>query len=516
MKNNLTNRAIGDYHILRHIGSGAMAEVYLAEQRSLGRRVAFKVLKPEFAADEVYLKRFVREARTVAQLVHPNLVQVYQAEQIDGIWFIAQEFVSGQTLQEAIKRQGTLGAKQLAEILWQVSSALDCAARAGIVHRDIKPDNILLGDNGDVKVADFGLARINTTSDSAQTSLTQVGMTLGTPLYMSPEQAQGHALDQRSDMYSLGISCYHALTGQAPFRGDTPLAVALQHVNAKPEPLEKFRPDLPQALVRIVHRMIEKDPDNRFQSFQDIQNELRNFFQVTLHGTENTLHLTDWQRFNVGRSDEQLLMTTEKLQRVMEKERRFYRGGHSRQIFLSGIPLLLIALGAGGYLWGYYSTAWQASILREPVAATVARKETVEEQWIYACYLNTPESWNAIIHYFPEEEYYWGRKAKRQLIRYYFHLGERGDPTQAAPLFQEFASVSDVDLPDQALGLVGLAWCAAETRSDPNLAWAYLHQLYALSIPYNDPLLIQILDATLEILQQKSKPESHAKPEGIK
>lgn len=507
-ENDLTNREFGDYHILRRIGSGAMAEVYLAEQRSLGRRVALKILKRELAADETYRKRFIREARAIARLVHPNLVQIYQADCLDGYWFIAQEYVAGQTLQNLIQRGGPQSARRVADILWQVAAALDCAAQAGVVHRDVKPDNILLGDQGDVKVADFGLARVGGTEDSTALTLTQTGMTLGTPLYMSPEQAQGKALDHRSDMYSLGITCYHALTGQPPFRGETALAVALQHVNQQPESLEKIRPDLPPALVRIVHRMIEKDPEDRFQTFHDIQLELRNLFTVSLHDEGASSRLTDWNRFQISKTDEMLLLTTEKLQHVMQRESEIKK---KRRSGLTALVFLFILFPAG-FALGYWHYASLPGLLREPKQTSIVRKPTVQEQWVYACLLDTPEAWYAVIEYFPEEEYLWGRKAKRQLIRYFFHQGDQGDTLGPLPIFQEFYGYSNVDVEDRALGLAGLAWCYAENQDDMSIPLNYLNQLYMLRFSYSDPLIVQILDAAQKTIQRKNhKP---ANPEG--
>lgn len=500
--NDLTNREIGDYHILRRIGVGAMAEVYLAEQRSLRRRVAFKVLKPELASDNVYLQRFLREARAIGGLVHPNIVQVYQVDQIDGVWFIAQEFVSGQTLQELLKRKGSLSANRVAEILWQISSALDCAAQAEIVHRDVKPDNILLGDNGDIKIADFGLARVNNPNETANLSLTQFGMTLGTPLYMSPEQAQGQSLDQRSDMYSLGITAYHALAGQPPFRGDTPLAVALQHVNAQPESLAEFRSDVPPALLRIIHRMIEKDPNDRFQTFRDVLKELRAVLTVSLKNSEATNDLTGWNRPLLDQNDEMLLLTTEKLQHVMLKEKRHKPLRWKMLWSIFCIPLIF---AVAGIAFGYIATRFQSEPLREPTSARIQKKETVQEQWVYACYLNNPEAWFAVIDNFPDDDYLWGRKAKRQLIRYFFHLGDSGDSVSPVPIFQEFASFSDIDLEDQALGLAGLAWASAENQEDMRRPMEYLRLLYDLPISYSDPLLIQIIDAAQEKIQKKNR-----------
>lgn len=491
----LTNREFGDYHIIRRIGSGAMAEVYLAEQRSLGRRVALKILKPELAADETYLRRFTREARAVARLTHPNLVQVYQADCLDGYWFIAQEYVQGQTFQALIRKNGPLPYRQVADVLWQICSALEKTAEAGIVHRDIKPENILLDDAGNAKVADFGLARISDPSDSAMT-LTQAGMTLGTPLYMSPEQAQGKPIDHRSDMYSLGITCYHALAGEPPFRGETPLSVAILHINEPPKPLEKLRADVPTPLNRLIHQMIAKKPEDRFASFHDVLLELRSLYTVYLHDDSAADRLTDWNRFPLSRTDRMLLAATEKLQKTMQKERKLISrkpGFWLRLFVLAAITLLGIGLG-------YWHACSIPNPFHEPTSSRISKKQTVEEQWVYACILNSEAAWLSVIEDFPDADDFWARKAKRQLIRHYFLEGNSLSPI---PICQEFAEYSDVNIEEQALGLVGLAWCAAENQGNMAAASEYLRRLYEINFPYSDSLLIQILDATSKTIQQK-------------
>ncbi|MDZ7620619.1 MAG: serine/threonine-protein kinase, partial [Patescibacteria group bacterium] len=269
----LVGRLLGDYRLLRLLGQGAMAEVYLAEQLSLRRRVAVKILKPELAHDPKYLERFRREAQSAAALVHGSIVQVYEVGEQAGLHFIAQEYVQGQNLREWLRRHGPLDLPQAISVMRQVTAALAKAAEAGIVHRDIKPENIMLTAEGEVKVADFGLARLTHQDESLD--LTQVGMTMGTPLYMSPEQVEGKPLDPRSDLYSLGVTCYHLLSGQPPFQSETALGVAVQHIKNQPAPLESKRADLPIALCRIVHRMLAKSPADRFGSAHELLHEIR-------------------------------------------------------------------------------------------------------------------------------------------------------------------------------------------------------------------------------------------------
>ena len=260
-----------------------MAEVYLAEQVRLKRRVAVKILKPELAGDRTYLQRFELEAQAAASLIHANIVQIYEVGCVDQLHYIAQEYVQGQNLRDYLARHGPPDLSHALSIMRQAASALAKAAEQGVVHRDIKPENIMLTAGGEVKVADFGLARL--THEGAANDLTQVGMTLGTPLYMSPEQVEGRPLDPRSDIYSFGVTCYQMLSGSPPFVGETALGVAVQHLKSRPKPLEAIRPDLPPMLCRIVHRMLAKSPSERFESARELLRELRRL-QIEHFGDE--------------------------------------------------------------------------------------------------------------------------------------------------------------------------------------------------------------------------------------
>jgi serine/threonine-protein kinase len=243
-----------------------MADVYLAEQESLGRHVAVKVLRLEALRHPAAIDRFAQEARAAASLVHGNIVQIHEVACIDGIHFLAAEYVAGPSLKAWLAARGPLDVRQGLAMLAQVGSALARAAQHGIVHRDIKPENLLVTPAGEVKVADFGLARVL----SSAVDLTQEGMTLGTPLYMSPEQGQGGAVDSRSDLYSLGATIYHLLVGHPPFTGPTPVSVVMAHIQEPLVPLATLRPDLPAALCTIVERLLAKRPDDRFQSPGDL------------------------------------------------------------------------------------------------------------------------------------------------------------------------------------------------------------------------------------------------------
>jgi serine/threonine-protein kinase len=265
----LTGRTLADYRILRRLGAGGMGQVYLAEQISLTRKVALKVLRPDLVAGQPEaMERFRAEAKAVARATHANIVQVYAIGEADGVWYMALEYVEGRNLREYLSRKGPPDVLLALSIMRQVAAALHRAAELGIIHRDIKPENILLTRKGEVKVADFGLSRC--LSGEQPLNLTRSGVTMGTPLYMSPEQVEGRPLDPRTDIYSFGVTCYHMLAGHPPFRGETAFEVALQHVRGEPPPLAQVRPDLPEALSAIVHKMMAKDPAARYQTARDL------------------------------------------------------------------------------------------------------------------------------------------------------------------------------------------------------------------------------------------------------
>ena len=283
----MSDEVLDDFRLLRRLGKGGMAEVWLAEQESLKRNVALKLLRPDLTQDSTYVARFQTEAKAAAGLNHPNIVQVYTVGDKDGQYFIAQEYVEGATLKSFIKKKGPLDVKLALKIMRQVASALRSAAEKGIVHRDIKPENIMLNRKGEAKVADFGLAQLQ---GGERLDLTQEGVTMGTPLYMSPEQVNGKKLDQRSDIYSFGISCYHMLTGRPPFEGDNAVSVAVKHLHETPEPLQKVRSDLPISVCRLIEKMIAKNPDDRYSNADDILSDIRKIAKALETG-ESVDHL---------------------------------------------------------------------------------------------------------------------------------------------------------------------------------------------------------------------------------
>src|SRR5262245_44424865 len=269
----LTGRTLGDYQILRRLGTGGMGQVYLARQLSLKREVALKLLRTDLATDSTALMRFQAEAEAVAKLNHPNIVHIHHLGEFDGVRYMVLEYVEGRNLRDHLARRGQPYLPVSLSIIRHVVLALQKAHEEGIVHRDIKPENILVTRKVEVKVTDFGLSRFFTGAMPAL-NLTQSGVTLGTPLYMSPEQVQGKPVDHRSDIYSLGVTCFHLLTGEPPFRGATAFDVALKHGQDEPPHLSDFRPDLPADLCAMVHKMMAKDADDRYQSTRHILRDL--------------------------------------------------------------------------------------------------------------------------------------------------------------------------------------------------------------------------------------------------
>ena len=263
------------YQIDRRIGRGGMADVFVARDLLLDRHVAIKVLFPEFATDPNFVERFRREAQAAANLSHPNIVNVYDWGRYSGTYYIAMEYVQGRTLADILRANSQLTAKQSAEVASEVAAALSFAHKAGLVHRDIKPANILIGTNGQVKVADFGIARAM--GAAAESKLTQAGAVMGTATYFSPEQAQGGQPHPRSDLYSLGIVMYEMAAGHPPFVGDNPVGTAYKQVHEAPEPLNRLVADIPRGYEAIVAKLLAKDPGRRYQSADELRDDLRRF-----------------------------------------------------------------------------------------------------------------------------------------------------------------------------------------------------------------------------------------------
>jgi eukaryotic-like serine/threonine-protein kinase len=256
----LIGKVVGNYEILAELGRGGMGVVYKAHEMSLQRVVALKVLPAHLAGDPEFVKRFEREARSVAQLNHPNIVTIYAVGEHDGNHFIAMEYIKGRTFTAALEQDGPFEVRRAVELLAQSADALAEAHNKDIIHRDIKPHNIMIDQAGRVKVMDFGLAK----ALSGATSLTAAGTAMGTPTYMSPEQCQGGALDPRTDLYSLGVTFFEMLAGRPPFVGDTPLAVISQIMTADFPSVTYFNPEVPPEVARIVEKMVARDPAARY------------------------------------------------------------------------------------------------------------------------------------------------------------------------------------------------------------------------------------------------------------
>jgi serine/threonine-protein kinase len=258
----------GRYRIQRKLGAGGMADVYLAEDQELGRRVAIKILNGRHANDDQFIERFRREAKNAAALNHPNIVSIYDRGEAEDTYYIAMEYLDGRTLKELIVSRGAAPMNVAIEYARQILSALRFAHRHGIVHRDIKPHNVLVDGEGRVKVTDFGIARAGTSQ------MTETGSIVGTAQYLSPEQAKGGEVDPRSDLYSLGVVLYELLTGKTPFDGETPVEIAMKHLSTAPKPPSKLRPDIPRELDMVVLRALAKNPDERYQSADEMEADL--------------------------------------------------------------------------------------------------------------------------------------------------------------------------------------------------------------------------------------------------
>lgn len=439
----LKDRQLGDFRLLRRLGHGGMAHVYLAEQVSLKRNVAVKVLREEMLSDDVHLRRFEQEAKAAGGLNHPNIVQVYMIGEQDGVHYIAQEYVPGLNLREFLTRSGPPKLTVALNLMKQIAAALEAAAEAGIVHRDVKPENILITRKGNLKVTDFGLAQLSLPGEHL--NLTQVGMTMGTPLYMSPEQVNGRKVDHRSDIYSLGVTCYHLLGGSPPFRGETALSVAVQHVNEQPVPLSRQRADLPDVVCRLVHKMMEKNPDERYQSASALVDDLEKILAAL---KDNPTKLA---RMRLADSDV-----------APPSWDWFHRVSHwslKRQI-VTALGLFLLVTGASAAV-GYFTRP--ADPFQAPPAVKkkqIPRKATAFEQWRYAALLVEDEdAWKAVIDNFPEsKDREWRRTARLGLAMLYLHQRRLGE---AEKIFRDFTVEDDKNEVLKARGYAGLAVIAS-------------------------------------------------------
>lgn len=254
------------YELVERIGDGGMAEVYRAHDKMLDRFVAIKILHPQFTSDESFVTRFRREAQGAAKLSHPNIVSIYDVGSCDGKHYIVMEYIKGETLKDKINREGPLPLDVTLKIVQEIAGALENAHANHLVHCDIKPHNILINEAGHVKVADFGIARATSSS-----TITYTGSIVGSVHYFSPEQAKGHTISPKSDIYSLGVVMYEMLTGKVPFTGETAVSIAIKHLQEAPIAPHELRPDIPPLVEAIVLKAMDKNPDNRFSSTELIK-----------------------------------------------------------------------------------------------------------------------------------------------------------------------------------------------------------------------------------------------------
>jgi serine/threonine-protein kinase len=266
----LLGKTFGPYRIFGILGRGSMGTVYKARHEALGRDCALKTMPKHATRDKSYVERFRREARAAAAIDHPSVIEVHDVGQAHGTYYIAMEFVDGEHLGIRLKRDGKVPPVQAFDMFKQVASALAVAHGLGIVHRDIKPSNILVTKSGRVKVADFGLAK----RTGVDVDVTAIGARLGTPQYYSPEMAMGEKADARSDLYSLGVTFYHLVAGQLPFRGSSMADIMLDRPGAKVPPLDEIEPHTPPAMARAIHKLLQRAPEKRYQTAQELLDDL--------------------------------------------------------------------------------------------------------------------------------------------------------------------------------------------------------------------------------------------------
>jgi serine/threonine-protein kinase len=468
----LSNRSIGEFRLLRRLGSGGMADVYLAEQESLGRQVAVKILRAESLRSngEVLLRRFDQEARAAGGLSHPNVVHVITTGREGELAWIVQEYVPGLNLSQWIRRHGPPDYATGLRWLQQIAAALRAAADAGIVHRDVKPENILLTRNGTAKVTDFGLAQLNQPRQPRM-NLTQAGTTMGTPWYMSPEQIEGRPLDHRSDQYALGITAWHMFAGRPPFPGKNPMTVAVQHLQETPPSLARFRADLPSALCRTIERMLLKKPDDRYPNMAVLEQTLLELNRVPVNDSLQASN--GWKQFFV----------------------------RSRSLIAAGC-----GTAAACFLVGHLTARFANPPIQLPApvqAAEVAGESTAARQFARA--LLQPDRldlWRAVIARFPETPE--ADIASMQLA-IALMSGPVPDPAQARQAFRAVRERGELALEKshlQLLGMIGEAWVLKDRERTAELD-LLLSEIYSRIDEYESEDVLQLdIDQAPEELQQ--------------
>lgn len=477
-QDDLTGRVLGSYTLLRRLGRGGMANVYLAHQTSLDRPVALKILRPELAVDRSYVTRFHREARAAANLIQANIVQIYEVGEIEGLHFIAQEYVRGQNLRQYLTRHKVVEPILAVSVMRQVGLALAKASEQGVIHRDIKPENIMLAPNGEVKVTDFGLARL---ADGKSVELTQIGVAMGTPLYMSPEQAEGGLVDNRSDLYSLGITAWHMLAGRPPFEGETALSIVVQHVKTDLPPLKAARPDLPAELCDIVQRLAAKKPADRIQTPQQLVRELRNLdFDDIADWDELSEKLAVTDSISSGSAVTEIrsrLEVTRQLETIMRGQ--FIPWWRSRAMI--SLLATLVVLGAAAGVFA--ALAWPPAdpFSRASVRETgIERQASAKDQYYAALWVTDPalaeQAWKSVESYFPPydengtaqaDNLLYSRKAAVRLGSMYLQTGQH---EKAEEVFSRLAELGESEKELSLLGVAGLALVFDHTRESDRIA----------------------------------------------
>ncbi|MBP2019715.1 serine/threonine-protein kinase [Symbiobacterium terraclitae] len=342
----MIGRVLGNrYRLEERIGGGGMALVFRATDLQLGREVAVKILRGQFGADDEFVRRFRREAQNAASLSHPNIVQTFDVGEDGDTYYIVMELVTGRTLKALIQEQGPLPVAEAARIGIAIADALAHAHAQRIVHRDIKPHNILLGQDGRVKVADFGIARAVTTD-----TVTRTGAMMGSAHYFSPEQADGQPAGEKSDLYSLGVVLYEMVTGTLPFQGESPITVALKHLRERVQPPSQLNPEVPAEMDEIILRAMEKEPDDRFDSAVQMRDALADFLQLHLAG-QSHIQSGDFPTMDVRATRGR--RATAKQKRDPEAAARRAR---RRTIVIVSLVLVVLlgGLGAAGWaLWNF-------------------------------------------------------------------------------------------------------------------------------------------------------------------
>src|SRR3954454_11256344 len=341
----------GRYELVRHIARGGMAEVYLAHDRLLDRPVALKVLFPELSVDRSFVERFRREAQAAANLSHPNIVSVYDWGEEGSTYFIVMEYIDGRPLSQILRADGPLLPDRAAAIAADVAAALAFAHRNGVIHRDVKPGNVLITNDGLVKVTDFGIARAANTEEN----LTQTGAVMGTATYFSPEQAQGAEVDPRSDVYSLGVVLYEMVTGAPPFTGDNPVAIAYKHVREEPPTPRERNNAIPVTFEAIILQAMAKQADDRYGSAEELRADLLRFRQgrgvmarpPVIADPTRAVAATRVQTRDADGGGTVVVPAAATSTAVAPDEDRMRRGNG---VFIALLVIMLVALGVLGYL----------------------------------------------------------------------------------------------------------------------------------------------------------------------